>query len=332
MLRIAKSYSLNFNNPGTASRDVFFSSYPGMLSSLDDFYIMQDSKLAMVQTTNGIYDKTLYKKVSTQSALAWHRVRLANHIAHTGDEWAQAIAYQNSGTYNNQYNVLDTKLWSPGDALKQGTLVVAEQIPGLVAWTDATFRLEAGYQPSYNVPMLPEIYEQSGYPALLAHYTKNGTLPLGALAGLSYQLAPRAQLFRRDQATVVDMPTFKALMRANDFKTDPYSHDDPYAAICSRGDLDTQPSAGGCYDTKVSSVTAMHNSGGVSHIINGPTTAGGTLPPFKWTSEFAGDAHVGQPTEFDYTFEEVTPVFARAVPTAGGRAPSVTAAAATSLE
>lgn len=37
----------------------------------------------------------------------------------------------------------------------------------------------------------------------------------------------------------------------SDYKQDPYSHKDPMNAICSRGDLQHQPYAGGCIDTKV---------------------------------------------------------------------------------
>jgi hypothetical protein len=39
MLRIAKSYTLPLSNPSTQSKSVIFSSYPGFLVSLDDFYI-----------------------------------------------------------------------------------------------------------------------------------------------------------------------------------------------------------------------------------------------------------------------------------------------------
>ena len=83
-------------------------------------------------------------------------------------------------------------------------------------------------------------------------------------------------IFRRDNGKAVDIESFKErcgrrwrprvcmvltaaclalrcavqrVLRSNDYRTDPYSHDNPFAAICSRGDL--AGSAGGCYDTKV---------------------------------------------------------------------------------
>jgi hypothetical protein len=43
-----------------------------------------------------------------------------------------------SGTYNNQYMVLDLGRFRPGEALQPGLLTVVEQVPGLVMWDDAT--------------------------------------------------------------------------------------------------------------------------------------------------------------------------------------------------
>ena len=62
-----------------------------------------------------------------------------------------------------------------------------------------------GYWPSYNVPFYPVIYNMSGYPEMVDSF--------GPL--LSYELAPRAKIFRRDQGTVVDMKSMQAIMRYN---------------------------------------------------------------------------------------------------------------------
>lgn len=48
MLRIFKVYEFSFSNPRVRGKTVAFSSYPGLLSSLDDFYMM-DSGLGMVR-------------------------------------------------------------------------------------------------------------------------------------------------------------------------------------------------------------------------------------------------------------------------------------------
>src|SRR5690349_5353977 len=103
MNRIYKHYKFELSS--IALRESF-SSYPGMLSSLDDFYIMS-SGLTMVQTTNSVFNMDLYSKVHPESLLAWQRVRLANEISKSGKEWYKNVKQFNSGTYNNQYMIVN---------------------------------------------------------------------------------------------------------------------------------------------------------------------------------------------------------------------------------
>jgi len=63
---------------------------------------------------------------------------MANHAANSGKEWYEIFSKFNSGTYNNQYMILDYKLFEPYNALKNNTLWIIEQIPGEVAGEDAT--------------------------------------------------------------------------------------------------------------------------------------------------------------------------------------------------
>jgi hypothetical protein len=82
----------------------------GFLESLDDFYQMS-SKLIMLQTTNNVFNTSLYSLVTPQSLLAWHRVRLANMMAHDGEEWATIFSENNSGLYiRSGYNCIKTYL------------------------------------------------------------------------------------------------------------------------------------------------------------------------------------------------------------------------------
>lgn len=87
---------------GLLAPTMSFSSYPGMLSSLDDFYAMHETSLAVTQTTNGLYNTSLYDGVVPEALPAWHRVRAANALAADGHSWAAILARHNSGTYNNQ--------------------------------------------------------------------------------------------------------------------------------------------------------------------------------------------------------------------------------------
>lgn len=309
MLRISKHYDFSALHATSAhGRRTTFSSYPGVLSSLDDFYMNTESQLGMVQTTNGVMDHSLLKQIKPQSLLAWQRVRVANDMATSGKAWCDVIASYNSGTYNNAYLVTDFKLFTKGAALQPNTLYICEQMPGYVAMGDFTRELERGYVASYNVPVFPSIYNRSGFPAFVAKY--KDTHP-NAVQGLDYQLAPRAKIFRRDAASAVDMPSLKALMRSNLYPNDPYFEDtptnSPFDAICSRGDLIGY--AGGCYDGKVTSSDWIAQE--KSAMINGPTSGGGHFKPFEWTSKFASTAHMGQPSTYDFEWEDMIPDWAR---------------------
>ena len=78
--------------------------FPGFLVSLDDFYLLS-SGLVMLQTTNSMFNTSLYELVKPQSLLAWQRVRVANHMAHSGKEWADAVSRYNSGICYEMYYV-----------------------------------------------------------------------------------------------------------------------------------------------------------------------------------------------------------------------------------
>jgi hypothetical protein len=295
MLRIYKMYQ--FALPQAATQLMAFSSYPGMLSSLDDFYMM-DSGLFMTQTTNSILNATLWDDVEVDALLAWQRVRVSHALASSGPEWLSTFGKHNSGTYANQYMIVDTNLFVPGQALQPNLLTIVEQNPGLVVGGDATGELERGYFPSYNVPYFDAIYLQSGYGDV---DSKNQQLE-----GTQYQLAPRARIFRRDQNGVQSFYDMKHIMRYNDYQNDPVANGDPWSAICSRGDLSpSSPSASGCYDTKVTSFEYMKEM--KAEIVNGPTAQG--LPPFSWaTSGLASsNDHYGQPDEYNFEFELVQP-------------------------
>ncbi|EGD71986.1 phospholipase B-like protein B, partial [Salpingoeca rosetta] len=147
--RIYKHYNLKADV--SAAQKISFSSYPGFLESLDDFYLM-DSGLVMLQTTNNVFNKDLQKYIHPETLLAWVRVRAATALARDGEEWFDVVKRYNSGSYNNQYMVVDLNKFTPGQPLPDGTLWVGEQIPGLVEYADMTGQLAKGYWPSYNVP------------------------------------------------------------------------------------------------------------------------------------------------------------------------------------
>ena len=65
--------------------------------------------------------------------------------------------------------------------------------------------------------------------------------------------------------------------------------------------------ASGCFDAKVTAGPAPRNLD--ADAVAGPTTAGGTLPPFSWKDdpEFEKVPHRGLPEVFDFEYERFTP-------------------------
>ena len=57
---------------------------------------------------------------------------------------------------------------------------------------DQTPILRAGYWPSYNIPFYEDIFTMSGYPEMVARVGPDA----------SYELCPRAKIFRRDESNV----------------------------------------------------------------------------------------------------------------------------------
>ena len=174
MTRIFKHYNFALNQAAVAGRQMSFSSYPAYLSSLDDWYAVWSSGLAVLETTNNVFNKTLYQAVAPQSLFAWHRVRLANLLAHSPPEWAAVFSQYNSGTYNNQYPVINVGAFTPGKALPPDLLWVVEQVPGLVVAGGATELLALGHFPSYHVPywrgaFFPSSQNLSRYPPSRKH-------------------------------------------------------------------------------------------------------------------------------------------------------------------
>lgn len=293
-MRVYKYWDFRVMEPHAATGKLSFSSYPGFLVSLDDFYLL-GSGLMMTQTTNNVFNFSLFDQITPSSLLAWQRVRLAHSLARTGEDWAKTFSKYNSGTYNNQYMVLDRSKVKLGHSVDDGALTVVEQIPGLVEYSDQTQALRRGYWPSYNVPFHPNIYTLSGYKEMWKEFGND----------FSYDLCPRAKIFRRDQGGVKDLDSLKHIMRFNDYKKDPYSKGDPCKSICCRDDLKpTTPLPAGCYDTKV---TDFQMAGDFcAEAINGPTTQDG-LWPFEW-NKFSNISHQGLPQVYNFTFVKMKPL------------------------
>ncbi|CAF0754477.1 unnamed protein product [Brachionus calyciflorus] len=311
MLRIVKHYNFNFHLSRQGSglipgSEITFTSYPGILASIDDFYIL-NSNLVVMETTIGNSNVDLWKYVTTETNLYWVRILVANRLSYSGVNWAQWFSMHNSGTYNNEWMVVDYKLFYPGEPLRDNLFIVLEQIPGQVKWEDKTDVLRTRtYWPSYNLASYPEIYNISG---TFDAYVKYGDF-------FSYDGSPRASIFRRDHSKVVDMESMIKLMRYNNYTQEPYAKcecNPPYTGentISARSDLN--PASGnypfdalghrdhGATDMKVTSFKMAQNLEFIG--INGPTYDDKDVPPFEWSKADFGNTtnHFGHPDKWEF--------------------------------
>ncbi len=184
------------------------------LWSNDDFYTLRETRMVVQETTNAILNITILSSILTPVGTlpVWVRTQLANRLAVDGASWAAAFAPFNSGTYNNEFQIVDTKVFVPGlaPAPRSGVLTIVSQIPGNVASADMTELLaDQLYWPSYNRPFFPEQFDAMGYAPWAAKYPEYFT----------YSNYSRARIFRREHHNVTSMDAMKRLMTLNQWQT-----------------------------------------------------------------------------------------------------------------
>ncbi|XP_047119464.1 putative phospholipase B-like 2 [Schistocerca piceifrons] len=314
MLRVQKKVVLPVRATGRAQgapvpgHVAVFSSYPGVIGSVDDFYVLS-SGLVAVETTIGNNNASLWSYVRPRGqVLESVRNIVANRLSADGRTWVKTLSRYNSGTYNNQWFVVDFKRFKPGKSggVSNGTLWVLEQLPGLVRYQDRTEELRKNtYWASYNAPADPIIFNTGGFQDLVKKFGD----------WFTHDKTPRALIFKRDFKTAHNLPSMLRLMTSNDYQHDPLSRCNctpPYSAenaIAARCDLNPKngtypfPSLGhrshGAIDAKVTNSTLVSKLQFLS--VSGPTT-GSHLPPFQWSKSDFGDtiSHVGHPDRWTF--------------------------------
>jgi hypothetical protein len=316
---------------------VAFTGFAGQIHSGDDWYITSHG-LAAQETTNEYFGTALAKEfIVPQCVSEFVRVMVANFLAHGGLEWTTLFGTHHSGTYCNQYMVVDFKRYAPGNqgsGLSDDLLWVVEEMPGNVTAADVTQVLrDTSYWASYNIPYFPNIYVNSGF---LAQEEAIGDF-------FSYTRYARPQIFRRNQTMVKDLESMKNLMQYNDWQHDPLSDisnctgcnpvNNPTLVIAARGDLVPQNAvlpanptyAGylafnadfGAIDSKIASYSMMA-SGMQSAVFCGPTPQ---QPLFSW-SKYGLPTPPGAVDLYNFTWQTINVLNAPAIPFGSGSSTS----------
>lgn len=117
-----------------------FSSYPGCLSSTDDFYITNHN-LVVTETTLEIIDIEHYKNVKSPKEYIpnFLRVLYATRFARNAKEWCQMFSKYNSGTYSSQWMILDYNVFNKIKNTKKypdQMVYMMEQTPQKIVYHD----------------------------------------------------------------------------------------------------------------------------------------------------------------------------------------------------
>jgi hypothetical protein len=283
-----------------------------LLASLDDFYIISSPKesveLVVIETTNDLLNPSLYKLVVPQTCLCWIRAVAANSLATSGSSWSDLFSIAHSGTYTNQWMVMDMSLFVQGSAPQAGFFTVLEEVPGTVVYRDMTSLLvDKYYWPSYNVPYFQEISVLSGN-ALACAVSKRRAND----TEYCWDSASRASLFGEKQGALRTVSDLQTLMYYNQWQSDAVSGGDSCKSVSCRRDLETDPRTrypSGGIDSKVSSVLqarrGLKGKGGFIQVRMGPTND--DQQTFCWSNLVKKYVHTGQPDCFDYKWTQLPP-------------------------
>ncbi|XP_063387718.1 putative phospholipase B-like 2 [Cydia fagiglandana] len=317
MLRIQKMYELNYRESTCSPERIpgykmSFSSYPGLATSLDDIYIIS-SGLVPAETTMSNSRRALYDLIKpVGQILEFVRSMVANRLARDGSEWVQIFGQQNSGTYNNQWYIVDYNKFKPSGAgcpgrVSPGLLWVVEQLPGAIEADDLTATLlNTSYFASYNMPHFRRIFELGGGRERVKMY--------GDWFG--QETHPRAKMLKILQAGIHNTRDMFRVMRYNDYKHDPLARcpqcNPPYSAcnaVAARNDLNpangTYPFKAlghrnhGAIDTKITNAFLRPWYEFIA-VSSPPHNEARGIPPFQWSKFDLGKnvSHIGHPDKW----------------------------------
>jgi len=310
MTRFWKVY--DFPLQDAAAKKISFSSYPGCVSSTDDYYLM-DSGLAITETTLNIPQSQQYP-VGTRLP-DFVRIMAANRVASDGESWVRSMSETATGTYSSQWMVVDYNKFSPGNDLPPGTFHVLEQAPGASHYEDMSGRLqEKGYWASFDRAFFDEIRASTGDDALQSKLERRGGQDAEMSELYSKSHTPRAQIVEHTFKDINSLNAMREEMTRNLGTNEPVdaaSLRDPRFAISARSDLkdadhinpDGSPDGG--VDAKVTSSCLFKSL--TADAISSPSHS--TLPPFRWTSEgrqlWPSYPHQGLPDVADFDWVRV---------------------------
>jgi hypothetical protein len=288
-----------FNVAEFATHRISLSTRTGRLASTDDFWTNDQGLLVFETTIHNFNTSLTRQKVKHESVLTWLRSYHAMLSSADGPSWSATFSRENSGTFNSEYVILDTKKFVAGEPLPADTLWMVEQLPGLIVGRDVTELLtNKTYVEGINSPHFDEIWLASDGPGAQASDPTKAEL-----YSISTQI--RALLIARDAPAIDTYEAFQTFMQYNDYLHDPLmvipgtDQREPGHGILARCDL--RPANGtdwgtrrhfGGLDVKAVRVSVWTQSHAWDARAGMAANASRGVPPFNF-SDWPAVAHNG---------------------------------------
>eukprot|EP00916_Digyalum_oweni_P026820 GHVL01044027.1.p1 GENE.GHVL01044027.1~~GHVL01044027.1.p1 ORF type:complete len:405 (+),score=118.94 GHVL01044027.1:635-1849(+) len=167
---------------GWYSNKVQMSSYPGCLSSTDDFYVITDDshtvELTVMETSIIITKKNILRNIKMSKLPFFYILMYINFTSKSGENWKDLFLKNDLLTHTSQWIVVDFKKYKKSDRresdrkesdrkesdrkeweLQDGLLYIIENLPDNIQTVDATDDLrKCGHWSSVNLSVLDAEY------------------------------------------------------------------------------------------------------------------------------------------------------------------------------
>ncbi|XP_015597261.1 putative phospholipase B-like lamina ancestor [Cephus cinctus] len=303
MLRLLKRYTFGYHVSTdkdaevVTGRSVVMSSYPGALSSQDEYYLVQgeERELIVAGTPLVVSNKSLWSHLSPKKqVMSAPRVMAANRLAPDGRAWSRLIARQNGETSSRQWIAVESRL---------NSIFLVEQLPGLTWAADYTKEFtENGFLSCVGIPVFEQIKDINGRldndseTYLLTKSMKVTMLQKNITTAEEIVRMMRGFIHEDDSQVNLETGDSTSSTSATDFEL--------HRLLSFRGDLEERSRPVGIIDTKILLVDLDGLE--MFEATSGPTFSN-NCPSFNWSKSFPNISHVGQPDIFN--FDSVRPIW-----------------------
>jgi hypothetical protein len=289
MLRLLKRYTFGYHvlpisktSVPVPSRSIIMSSYPGALSSHDEFYVIQgeNRELIVAGTPLTVTNHSLWNFMNAKDqVMSSARVMAANRLTTNGRSWSRSMSLQNGADVARQWVIQEPR---------DGVVWLVEQLPGIIRTADVSERFA-------DTGVLWAIGEA-------VHFRETNVVI--SESEEENDDATSSEPIARLQSNVTTMEDFRRLMRGYSHEKPTVEDEDQAQILTNRGELEKVDLPFGMIDTKI----VLADASGVESFeaTSGPSTAD-SVEPFRWSTTFPNVSHIGQPDSFD--FDSVTPLW-----------------------